>query len=165
MISAILASTVTGGIGNNGTLPWPKHREDLAWFRSITDNNVVIMGRTTWNDPMMPKPLPNRVNFVVTSQKMDAQYSSKVNLIQHNITDKIRNISYAYPSKDIFIIGGKQLYESTFELVERIYWTRIKLNYRSDTRISLDRVLDNFRCKSVKSGTDCTYEIWDRISQ
>jgi dihydrofolate reductase len=74
MIAAILASTNTGGIGLNGTLPWPKHSEDLKWFKEHTSNQIVVMGRKTWDDPMMPKPLPNRINCVVSSNPVAIEH-------------------------------------------------------------------------------------------
>lgn len=164
MISAILAATPWGGIGHRGTLPWPKHKEDLAWFKSLTENQIVIMGRNTWEDPKMPKPLPNRLNFVVSSKNVDIKYRHQVRWIPGNLTENIRTIVSENSSKQVFIIGGKQVYEETLPLVDRIYLTRIKLNYTADTRLSLDRLLGNFRLKSVKPGDSCTYEIWDRIS-
>ena len=54
MICSILASTNLGGIGNRGTLPWPKHPQDMIWFKEHTENQIVVMGRNTWDDPKMP---------------------------------------------------------------------------------------------------------------
>lgn len=162
MIAAVLASTTTGGIGNRGTLPWPKNKEDLAWFKSITENNIVVMGRNTWNDPQMPKPLPNRINYIASSKHIDTK-NNLVKWIPGDLKESIKNIERTYPDKTVYIIGGKQVYESTHELIDRIYLTRIKNNYQSDTRLYLDKFLLGFRLKSVKPGTDCTYEIWDRV--
>jgi dihydrofolate reductase len=44
MINAILACDDKGGIGKNGTLPWPKQSEDLAYFKRMTDAQTVVMG-------------------------------------------------------------------------------------------------------------------------
>lgn len=164
MIAAILASTPWGGIGNNGTLPWPKHSEDLAWFKSLTTGHIVVMGRNTWDDPKMPKPLPDRINYVVSSRVLEAKYRGQVNWIAGNLVENMKSIRSVYRDKNIFIIGGKQVYESTIDLSDRIYWTRIKTNYRAETRLSMDQIFSGFRCMSVKPGQDCTYEVWDRIS-
>lgn len=163
MIAAILASTMTGGIGNRGTLPWPSNKEDLQWFKSHTENNIVVMGGNTWRDPKMPKPLPNRINYVVSSKNVDFRYRREVRWIPGNIIDNIQNIAKENLNKTVFVIGGKQIYEEAHQLVDRIYLTRVKLNYQSDTRINLDRYLSGFRLKSVKPGEGCTYEIWDRV--
>jgi dihydrofolate reductase len=53
MICTIFATDQMGTFGNRGTLPWPIDPEDMAWFREHTLNQIVIMGRNTWNDPKM----------------------------------------------------------------------------------------------------------------
>lgn len=163
MIAAILATTPTGGIGFRGTLPWPKHKEDLAWFKSLTENHIVVMGRNTWNDPKMPKPLPNRDNYVVSSKNVEVEHRRKVRWIPNNLTENIKNIELANPGKTVFVIGGRQVYESTLDIVDRIYLTRIKLNYQTDTKLNLDRFLQGFRLMTVKPGNQETYEIWERF--
>jgi dihydrofolate reductase len=163
MICSILASTSLGGIGNRGTLPWPKHKEDLAWFKEHTTNEIVVMGRNTWEDPLMPKPLPNRTNYVVSSRHVAKQYQHQVRWIPSNPVDSILQIQKDNPTKDVYIIGGCQLYEATEPIVERVFLTRMKGNYWCDTRINLDRYLSCFCIKSVRPGTNCTYEIWDRV--
>lgn len=163
MICSILASTSLGGIGNRGTLPWPHNKEDMKWFASHTTNNIVVMGRNTWEDPKMPKPLPNRINYVVSSTHVAKEYQHLVRWVPSNPVDAIANIQKANTDKDVYVIGGQQLYESTNDLVERVYLTRIKGNFWCDTRINLERYLNCFRIKSVIPGTNCTYEIWDRV--
>lgn len=161
MIISILASTNTGGIGNKGTLPWPKHSEDLKWFKKHTENQIVVMGRNTWEDPFMPKPLPNRTNYIVGSY-VNPKYLHAVKWIPSNPVDNILEIQKNNPTKNVYVIGGKQLYESTEKIVERVYLTRIKGNYWTDTRIHLESFLACFQIKTVKPGQDCTYETWDR---
>lgn len=162
MIISILASTNTGGIGNRGTLPWPKHSEDLKWFANHTTNNIVVMGRNTWEDPKMPKPLPTRINYIVSSSHVNQKYQHLVHWIPENPVESILQIQQDNPTKDVYIIGGKQLYEATESIVQRVYLTRIKENWFTDTRIQLDRMLACFQIKSVTPGNNCTYETWDR---
>jgi dihydrofolate reductase len=163
MICSILASTSLGGIGNRGTLPWPKHKEDLSWFKEHTTNQIVVMGRNTWEDPMMPKPLPNRINYVVSSRHVAKEYQHQVRWIPGNPVDAIKEIQKANSKQDVYIIGGQKLYEATDNIVERVYLTRMKGNYWCDTRINLERYLSCFRIMTVRPGTNCTYEIWDRV--
>ena len=74
MISAIVAVDNNWGIGFNGDLL--EHiPEDLKYFKEITDNHWVIMGRKTW-DSLPKKPLPNRTNVVITK---NPQYSKEAN--------------------------------------------------------------------------------------
>jgi dihydrofolate reductase len=165
MIAAILASTNTGGIGLNGTLPWPKHSEDLKWFKEHTSNQIVVMGRKTWDDPMMPKPLPNRINCVVSSNPVALEYrQQQVKWLLGNPVEHIQRLSEENPDKIVYVIGGKRLYEACYSIVDRIYLTRIPANWEVDTRINLDLMLDRFRIKSVRPSqtSNCTYEIWER---
>lgn len=163
MICSILASTSLRGIGNRGTLPWPKHKEDLSWFKEHTTAQIVVMGRNTWEDPMMPKPLPNRINYVVSSHHVAKEYQHLVRWIPGNPVDAIKEIQKSNLKQDVFVIGGQKLYEATGDIVERVYLTRMKGNYWCDTRINLDRYLSCFRIKTVQPGTNCTYEIWERV--
>jgi dihydrofolate reductase len=161
MICSILASTSQGGIGNNGTLPWPKNSEDLYQFKKHTENQIVVMGRNTWDDPMMPNPLPNRANFVVTNRKLNVIQARTIN---GDISQEVTEIKERFPDKKVFVIGGKSIYEATQNIVERVYLTRIKGAWFSDTRIDLEQYLLDFRLYSVRPGHNCTYETWNRIS-
>jgi dihydrofolate reductase len=162
MIISILASTNTGGIGNKGTLPWPHNKEDMRWFANHTTGHIVVMGRNTWDDPKMPKPLPNRVNYVVSSKHVDRQYQHLVRWIPSDPVANILQIQKDNPTKNVYIIGGKQLYEATESIVERVLLTRVKGGWFTDTRVQLDKMMACFQIKSVTPGQDCTYETWDR---
>jgi len=157
MIKAILAVTNDGGIRFKGSLPWPKNPEDLKWFKKHTVGHVVVMGRKTWDDPMMPKPLPKRTNIVLTSDpfEMDGVYC-----IEH--IDAILN--FAAMSKksdqDVYIIGGKTLYETTFPIVDEILLTRIEGNYETDVKINLTSILESFTLTYKQLSKGCSYEIW-----
>lgn len=67
MAKLILISAVApnGAIGHNGKMPWPRVAEDLAWFKEVTLNHTVIMGRKTW-ESLGEKPLPQRRNIVLS---------------------------------------------------------------------------------------------------
>lgn len=158
MINAILAATAQGVIGNRGTLPWPKNPEDLAWFKNTTTNHVVVMGRNTWDDPKMPKPLPNRINYVFSHRSVGVSARQLLG----DPAELVQNLKSKHSDKEIFIIGGKNLYEATIDVVDQIYLTRIKENYWGDTRLNLDRFLNGFRLMTVRPGESCTYEIWRR---
>ena len=71
--SIVVASSLNNCIGHNNTLPWnlPK---DLKRFKSITtsgEQNIVIMGRNTYDS--IGKPLPNRINYVLTKDLKKAK--------------------------------------------------------------------------------------------
>ena len=160
MICSILASTNLGGIGNRGTLPWPKHPQDMAWFREWTLNNVVVLGRRTWDDPLMPKPLPERINCVFSNNLLE---SADARRLHGDTQEEIKILQSQFPNRNIFICGGRELYEATEPLVERVYLTRMKGAWFADTRIDLERYLACFRISGVRPGNNCTYETWNRV--
>ena len=70
MIKAIFAVDVWGGMGYNGSLPWPHHREDFQYFKDQTTDHIVVMGLRTWVDPKMPNPLTIRICYVSTNRQV-----------------------------------------------------------------------------------------------
>ena len=133
MIRAIFACDSTGGIGKNGTIPWPKNREDLKWFKETTTGEIVMMGRKTWDDPMMPKPLPNRYNIVVS----DREVIHGPNMIVKRVdVEKYLNM-FRDINKDVWIIGGGLLLSATVSMCDEIWISRISGDYDCDTRITI----------------------------
>src|SRR3569833_4752642 len=66
-IVLVVAIADNGVIGNQGIIPW-RISEDMKRFKALTLGHTVVMGRKTW-DSLPKKPLPGRVNVVVTRQK------------------------------------------------------------------------------------------------
>ena len=62
-IILVVAVAENGVIGRDNTLPW-RIKSDLKFFRKVTMNKPVVMGRKTWLS--IGKPLPGRTNIVVT---------------------------------------------------------------------------------------------------
>lgn len=139
MISAIVAVANNNIIGANGGLPWPHLKEDMQWFKQTTEHNIVVMGRTTWESLGKYAPLSNRINVVVSSKEIEG--ADKV--ITENILDEIKVLETDYPDKEIFIMGGAMLYESTVSILDRVYVTHIYNDFDGDTTINLDEMLWN----------------------
>ncbi|MHB1909628.1 MAG: dihydrofolate reductase [Nitrososphaerales archaeon] len=121
MVSAILAATPEGGIGYEGSIPW-RIKEDMDYFKRITttgEQNVVIMGRRTWESiPAKYRPLPQRINVVITS----SSYEARDHLVYASLGEALDNLG---GSK--FVIGGARLYNETFTnpACETVYLTRV----------------------------------------
>ena len=111
MIKAILACDDVGGVSKNGTIPWPKNKKDLGWFKKNTTDNVVVMGSKTWVDPLMPWPLPNRVNVLATSRKADFPGADKY--VCGNLKSELKNLKEEHQNKTIWVIGGPNIIEQT----------------------------------------------------
>jgi len=160
MINAIFAVDFNGGMGLNGTLPWPHNAEDLANFQRLTSGNVVVMGRKTWDDPKMPKPLRDRTVYVATNRPV--AYAMP---ISGDLNEKLLAIESAHPDKTIFVIGGVQLLETARPLLDRIYLTHIKGSYKVDTRIYVKEFLAGFTPVRAHVSRDysSTFTVYDPV--
>lgn len=160
MIAAIFAIDSQGGLGKNGTLPWPKDSEDLKWFKTNTTGHIVIMGKNTWEDRMMPKPLPNRINGVVASS--DVYMADKANMIigGKNIETVLRDLEKDFELRTIWIIGGAQLLKGTQHLIDQVYLTRFDDAYDCDVKLDIDEYLKNFELKSEVPGEGKRFQIY-----
>lgn len=146
MISSIFAVDSKGGIGKGGTLPWPRDPMDLRFFRDITTGGIVVMGRNTWMDPALPKPLPNRYNAIITSRP-DGIASGWDQIIDPGkLDDEINELAEKQPDRDLFIIGGAQTLLSTRHLIRAAYVTTFVGDYGCDVSIDVDAYVDGLKC-------------------
>lgn len=160
MINAIFAADFNGGMGFNGSLPWPHNSEDLQHFKNLTLGHIVVCGRKTWDDPKMPKPLPGRTVHVATNRPV-AYARGFSGDIESNLLD----IESQNPGREIFIIGGPALIEQAKSVLDRIYLTHIKGSFKVDTRINLKELLTGFKPVSARVSRDfqSTFTIYDPI--
>ena len=111
-------------IGKSGDLV-VNLKEDIKYFKNTTSfvgnapnlPNIVIMGRNTYYSiPSHHRPLPNRINFVLTNDK---DYLQKYPLPKHKnqlqcnvyfITFNQFVQFYTKYSPNVYVIGGKQIY-------------------------------------------------------
>lgn len=121
MISAIVAVDENWGIGFNGEL-LEKIPEDMKHFKELTTDNIVVMGRKTW-DSLPSKPLPDRLNIVLSRYYLTPAY-------EHTFCMTLESLKYIINnndkfSGDIFIIGGGQIYKELLPFCDRVYITKI----------------------------------------
>jgi dihydrofolate reductase len=121
LISIVAAST-NNVIGIDNKMPWHLP-DDLKFFKQTTLNAPIIMGRNTWLS-LGEKPLPKRINIVITRQK--AIQAEGVHFVA-SLDEAIELIGALAPGTEkAFIIGGGQLYASTMNLIAEMYITRIQ---------------------------------------
>ncbi len=138
MINCIVAVEKNRGIGFNGSMPWPRLAGDMRWFKEKTTDQIVIMGRKTW-ESIGSKNLPNRINIVISRQFIEEA--------DRCFSDTDRALGFCtmfYPYKQIYIIGGSAIYEAYLDIVDRFYITEIDAEYECDTFFDLDYVQSNF---------------------
>ena len=120
----IVAITNGKYIGINGKLP-VECKEDLAFFKKMTAGNIVIMGRNTWDSlPDRYKPLPNRINIVLSNQDRPNGIDSKVMWLSTKALD-LKAIQSIYPDKKIFFIGGASVFDQFHPYIDTFYLTFI----------------------------------------
>jgi len=152
---AILCCEKFGGIGKNGSMPWPKNTKDLARFKELTLNQTVIMGRGTWESSGMPKPLPNRQNIVVSTK----QLTLPEDVLQ---IDDLTSLDVLEDLKVDWCIGGAGLFNSLFHKITEIHLTHLRHEYDCDTKIDLNKIKNEFQLTHSKMCLDHNYEIWKR---
>jgi dihydrofolate reductase len=127
MVSIIVAKSKNNIIGDKGKIPW-HIPNDLKRFKELTTNNVVIMGRKTYESlPKEYKPLPHRMNIIISKDK---NYKATNCLVFDNLKKAIRKSG---TNKEIFIIGGGEIYKEGFKYADKIYLTEVDGEFEGDT--------------------------------
>lgn len=161
MIKAIFAVDINGGLGLSGRMPWPSCKEDFAWFKKTTQGQVVVMGRSTWNAPDMPKPLPGRVNVVITNGPIDGVITRSGNVIEI-----LQHTQDQYPDKDVYVIGGASIIQQAEPAINIAYVTTVPGSYNCDVRLDMDKFLKRFRCQGVNYLNDSVFvRTYARVSK
>jgi dihydrofolate reductase len=120
------------------------------------------MGRFTWIDPMMPKPLKNRVNILVTN-KSPLMYPGADKYISGNIISKINEISKEYKSLTKWVIGGPKVVNQLFDIIDEFYLTRIYGSYNCDKKIDIKNIEKKMLFyKKIENDDTCHFEIWKK---
>jgi dihydrofolate reductase len=130
-IALIAAASENDVIGRNGELPWHLS-DDLRRFKQITTGRVIIMGRKTFES--VGKPLPDRVNIIVTRQASFQADGVQVCTNLDEALDFARSVcGGSHRDDDVFIVGGESMYRAAMPLAHRIYLTRVHAMIEGDT--------------------------------
>lgn len=124
-LSLIVAAAENGVIGHNNQLPWYLP-QDLKYFKTVTLGKPVIMGRKTYES--IGKPLPGRVNIVVTRSKEWAAVEGVIvaNSFEQALAEaKDALVGNPLANDEIMVIGGAEIYRCALRFADRIYLTRI----------------------------------------
>ena len=112
--------------------------DDMKHFKSLTTNNIVVMGRKTLFTFKNKEPLPNRINIILTNNiKLKDDYKNFNDVFfteDKDSTIKLINILInQYPNKEVFIIGGESIYNLFFNEVNTCYITKVLEDKLCDT--------------------------------
>jgi dihydrofolate reductase len=123
IISLVVAVSSNQVIGKNNQLIW--HLPvDLKHFKQITTGHTVFMGRKTYDS--IGKPLPNRRNVVISRSVTEIEGCE----VASSLEDALQLSS---EEKEVFIIGGAEIYRQALPLADCIYLTRIHQDFDGDT--------------------------------
>ena len=161
IISLLVAISENNVIGKDNKLPWHLP-EDLKYFKNTTWAMPVIMGRKTFES--IGKPLTGRTNIVITRNKNWNRDGVKT---VHDL-DQARKIGEDLDVKEVFIIGGAEIFNTSLSQADRIYLTRIHQNFEGDAFFpainnSWEMVSDRYNPPDNKNVYACSFQIWEKI--
>src|SRR3978361_420580 len=123
IISDVVAIAENHAIGKNNQLLWYLPA-DLKHFKNITTGHTIIMGRKTYDS--VGKPLPNRRNIIITRQDIAIEGCEVVKSIEEAL-------ALSADEKEVFIVGGAEIYRQSIHLTDRIYLTIVHQKFDADT--------------------------------
>ena len=155
-IIGIVAVDRAGAIGKGGTLPW-HYSADLKFFKEQTTGNACVMGYKTWAS--LKKPLPNRLNIVLT-RRADTEPRESVLWLR----DKQSVLSlYEYLNCDLYVLGGAQIFELLRPHIDRWLVTQIPLTVKGADTFLPAGLLEGFHPHDTRDlGDDLTVTFYDR---
>ncbi|MCX8514666.1 MAG: hypothetical protein RL017_724 [Pseudomonadota bacterium] len=152
-ISLIVAMNYDRVIGVNNQLPW-HISEDLQHFKQITMNYPILMGRKTFES--IGKVLPGRKNIVITNNR---EWNASGVEVFHDLNAAFKANS---AEKQIFIIGGAEIFKQTIDMANNLYLTMVNMavnnadtffpviNYSNWQEVSVEHII-------AKNGIACDF--------
>lgn len=123
-LSIIVAVAKDYAIGHNNKLLW-HISEDLKRFKAITMGMPIIMGRKTYQS--IGKPLPGRKNIIITRNEQLKIEGCECHNTLESAIDSCKDF------KEVFIIGGGEIYKQTLPIADKLYLTVVDNHYDADT--------------------------------
>jgi dihydrofolate reductase len=132
----IVAVDENNGIGANNKIPW-HFKKEFEYFKMRTlavhdpnKKNALIMGQLTWESlPDSSRPLKDRINIVLTNLDV---YEADGAIVTHSFPEAIAAAEDDDRVEKIFFCGGASVYAQALELVDGLYITQVKKDYKCD---------------------------------
>lgn len=124
-IALVVALGLKNEIGANGKLLWHLPA-DLKRFKDITTGHHVLMGRKTYESiPEKFRPLPNRVNIILTTNR---NFTAQNCIVVYTLNEAIE-IAKKAGETELMIIGGGEIYELAMPIATTLYITRVNESF------------------------------------
>jgi len=124
LISLVAAAGNNNVIGGNNKLLW-KMPSDMKFFMNLTLGHPVIMGRKTYES--FGRPLRERLNIIISR---DTTLEIKDCKVVHSLKEALDLVK---DEKEVFIIGGAEIYKQSMDIANKIYLTRIYGDFEGDS--------------------------------
>ena len=157
IISHVVALSNNNVIGVDNDLPW-NLKTDLSHFKKYTTNKIIVMGRKTYES--IGRPLPNRVNYIVSNTIKDLDGASIFKSTEEalesakEVCDKDNNYD------EIVIIGGGYLFRDTLSISNKLVLTNVDCDIEGDVfypEINLDEWKE-IKSENFKKDLDNDYD-------
>lgn len=126
IISQIVAVAENKVIGKDNDLIW-RLPADLRYFKETTSGHHILMGRKNYES--IGRPLPNRTSVIITRNK---DYQAEGCIVVNSIEEALK-VAKANGETEAFIIGGGEIYKSSLQQTDKIYYTEIHETFDGDT--------------------------------
>jgi dihydrofolate reductase len=156
MIIGIVAVDRNGAIGKGGALPW-HYSADMKLFKATTTGHACVMGHRTWLS--LPRPLPNRLNIVL-SRTASLEPQESVVLLRD--VESVLALAKERTG-DLFVIGGGQVYEAFLPHIHKWLVTEVPTVVDGADAFVPANYLEGFTLVEAKKiDPDLTVSVWLR---
>ncbi len=162
ILSIVVAASDNNMIGKNNQLLWHLPN-DLKFFKNTTWASPVVMGRKTF-ESLGNKALNGRVNIVITRQK---DFIADGVTVVHSL-DEATQLAQQLSYKELFVLGGGQIYQEAIAKADKIYITRVHAILEGDTQFPfIDEMkwqlaFHESHVKDAKHAFDYDFQLWKR---
>lgn len=159
-VTLIVAASTNNAIGKDNKMLWHLP-EDFKYFKRNTIEHSIIMGRKTFDS--IGRALPERRNIVLSR---DQDWSADEVDVANSLDEVF---SYCRDEREVFIIGGANLYKQTMPLANKILLTRVHAEIPGDaffpelSTTEWKLVSQESHSKDDKHAYDYSFEVWERI--
>lgn len=144
-------------IGNGNSLPWPKEKSDLKFFKEKTSGGSLIMGRKTFQG-LGTLHLVNRKIYVLTHFNPYSWSVSNLNFQSGSATTHIIKDVNDLPEQDYWVCGGKAVYELFLPKMCEFFVTYIKGQYEGD--VIMPEFEKQFKYSKTIDGNMNYHTVW-----
>jgi dihydrofolate reductase len=166
--SLVVAVAHNNAIGGNNTLLWHLPN-DLRFFKNLTWGMPIIMGRKTF-ESIAGKPLPGRLNIVVTKDKNNIKAIEGISIVCS--LEEAYLVAEASDCREAFVIGGGDIYQQSIQEADRLYITSVDASFETATVFFPDidtsifqKVASMQGVKDEKNTYAHQFETWERVNK